>query len=336
MKYPNRHNNHLIEKRSLQILNAKLPSEWIIREVTERDYGIDLYVEIVGASGNVTGDMVALQVKGKERINVNDSGSFTFYQINESTLNYWKGLPIPVYFFVVCLTTEDCYWSNIREDFRSDKFQLGTDDTYRLSISNKNIISDESQSLFILNYLREKRWGAIEIAIEKSLMFFNSFGPFVLMCKRKSDEEYCTTVIQYTLLEHYEYYSVLSRYIIGKTPKPLPYWYDKNMEYLEDSKMLTFRYSIIKEMLNDFVDDYREAIRFVNLMVLKTHSNYFSSRFPYLHMHLKKRPLTFVQTDWYARYYHDEYENETQNIERKYFEDFSNYDDYDLLNELNT
>ena len=336
MKYPNRHNNHLIEKRSLQILNSKLPAEWIIREVTERDYGIDLYVEIVREDGYVTGDMVALQVKGKEKVKIDDSGDFTFYQINESTLNYWKGLPIPVYFFVVCLKTEVCYWSNVKEYLRNDKFILGADNTYRVSISNRNTISNESPSLFILNYLREKRWKAIEIAIEKSLMFFSSFGPFVLMCKRKPDEEYCSSVVQYILLEHYEYYSILSRYILGKTPKPLPYWYDKNIEFLKDSEFLTFRYSVVKEMLNDFVSEYREAIKQVNLMVLKTHSNYFSNRFPFLYMHLKKRPLTFVQTDWYARYFHDEYENETQNIERRFFEDFTSYDDYDLVDDLNT
>jgi len=69
-------------------------------------------------------------------------------------------------------------------------------------------------------------------------------------------------------------------------------------------------------------------------MVIKQFSKYYSERFPFLYMHLKLRPLTFVETDWYARYYHDEYENETLNIEKKYFEDFTEYDNYDLINDL--
>ena len=41
------------------------------------------------------------------------------------------------------------------------------------------------------------------------------------------------------------------------------------------------------------------------------------------------------QPDWYARYYNDEYESDTNNIEKRYFDDFNEYDDYDLIDDLN-
>lgn len=66
MKYPKRIDSHVSESLSFSAVSSSLPKDWIIREVTERDYGVDLYVELVGASGNVTGDMVALQVKSKK------------------------------------------------------------------------------------------------------------------------------------------------------------------------------------------------------------------------------------------------------------------------------
>ena len=46
MKYPNRVPTHIAETRSWKILYEQVPDEWIIRQVTERDYGIDCFVEL--------------------------------------------------------------------------------------------------------------------------------------------------------------------------------------------------------------------------------------------------------------------------------------------------
>lgn len=54
MDYPERIDNHIKESDSITILNDKLPSSWIVREISERDYGIDLYVEIVGTDKKAT------------------------------------------------------------------------------------------------------------------------------------------------------------------------------------------------------------------------------------------------------------------------------------------
>lgn len=78
MEYPSRINTHISESKSFKILSQVLPEQWIIRELTERDYGVDLYVEIVREDGKVTGDLVALQVKSTDSIEFNDRGIFTY------------------------------------------------------------------------------------------------------------------------------------------------------------------------------------------------------------------------------------------------------------------
>jgi hypothetical protein len=338
MDFPKRDLTHIIERQALEILIQQLPKEWIVREMTERDYGIDLYIEIIKEDKKVTGELIAIQVKGKENIEFTADDTFTFYTIKNSTLNYWLNLPVPVFFVVVCITSRQSYWCNVRDSNRTDKFIAGASNTFYTTISKKQNLAKSGLLLFRLQYIREKRWPDIENAIENSLMLFSSFGPFILMCKRKPDEEFCSTTVQYILLQHYEYYFLLSRYILSKIPKPITDWYDRNFEDIKNSSSnlgVTFSYKLIKEIIRFFASDYRESVRIANLLVIKYYPTYYSRRFPYLYLHLKVRPLAFVESDWYARYFHDEYENDTRNIEKKYFDDFTEYDDYDLIDNLN-
>lgn len=338
MDFPQRDITHIIERQALEILTQQLPEEWIIREMTERDYGIDLYIEIIKEDKKVTGDLIAIQVKGKKKIEIGADDTFTFYTIKKSTLNYWLHLPVPVFFIVVCIETRQSYWCNVRDANRTDKFITGASNTFYIKIAKRQNLSKNGLMLFQLYYIREKRWGAVESAMEHSLMLFNSFGPFILMCKRKNDEEFCSTTIQYILLQHYEYFYLLSRYILGKKPKAIPEWYEVNLQELKKAKDyegVTFSYKVVKQVIQYFASDYREAVRQANLLVIKYNSKYYQKRFPYLFLHLKVRPLAFVDSDWHARYFHDEYENDTRNIEKKYFDDFTEYDDFDLIDDLN-
>jgi len=338
MEYPIRDITHIIERQAIEILTRQLPKEWIVREMTERDYGIDLYIEIINEDKKVTGDLIAIQVKGKEKIEFSSDDTFTFYTIKNSTLNYWFNLPVPVFFVVVCIETQQSYWCNVRDTNRADKFIEGKSETFYTKISKEQNLSTNGLMSFKLNYLQEKSWPAVENAIENSLMLFNSFGPFILMCKRKPDDEFCSTIIQYILLQNYEYYGLLSRFILSKKPKEITKWYEINLleiNEIPNQKDITFSFKVVKEIIRYFANDYREAVRQVNLFVIKFHPIYYSKRFPLLYLHLKARPLAFVFDDWYTRYFFDEYENETRDIEKKYFDDFTEYEDYDLINKLN-
>lgn len=45
-----------------------MPKEWVLREVAERDYGIEMYVELVGKDGDLVGHLAALQLKGIKKV----------------------------------------------------------------------------------------------------------------------------------------------------------------------------------------------------------------------------------------------------------------------------
>lgn len=337
MDFPLRHITHSLERDAIEILSSYLPKEWIVREMTERDYGIDLYVEIVGKDRKVTGQLVAIQVKGKSKINFNKNDEYTFSRIKRSTINYWTHLPVPVFIIVLCIKNKVPYWANINSENRKGRFK-GNSKTTSVKINKKFDLKEKGLKIFNLFYLREKRWPAVENAIEKSLMSFSSFGPFCLICRRKDNNEICSSTIQYLLMEHYNNYYLLARYLNVSKPKNIDYWYKKHFESLFKLPAIDsyrFSYGFIKEIINDFVHDYIESVRRANLMVIKEQKDYFSKRFPLLFIHLKERPLTFVHSDWFARYYHDEYENDTRFIERKFFDDFEEYDDWDLIDNLN-
>ncbi|RPA30936.1 DUF4365 domain-containing protein [Shewanella frigidimarina] len=329
MDFPKRIKTHISESRSFDIVSKSLPDEWIIREITERDYGIDLYVEIIGDNGLVTGDLVALQVKSTKAVHFNGKGKSTLSGIKRTTLNYWIGLPVPVFVLLVDLSDEKVYWCNIDSDRRLGYYK-GDTFTFSLKFNLQQDASKTGINLFILTYIREKRWPDIENSIEKSLMSYNNLGPLMLMCSRQNSSEICTTTIQYLLIQHYEYYTTLSRYLLCKKPKYLPEWYERNLQIHEESganPTLNFSYQLVKEMLDYFIGDYRDCIICAYEMVTNSQRDYFFSRMPYLSIHLKLRPHTFLLEDWYARYYYDEYEDETQHPEKLFFDDFSEFDD---------
>ncbi len=68
MKFPKRSETHKIEAASWRLLQELAPDEWIVREVSERDYGIDAYIEVATSTGDVTGNLVSIQLKGVDEL----------------------------------------------------------------------------------------------------------------------------------------------------------------------------------------------------------------------------------------------------------------------------
>ncbi|CTZ96588.1 hypothetical protein DN792_25290 [Escherichia coli] len=54
-RFPKRDNNHIIETFSYKVFSNSIPNQWIIRDLTKRDYGTDVLIEYVTDSGDVTG-----------------------------------------------------------------------------------------------------------------------------------------------------------------------------------------------------------------------------------------------------------------------------------------
>lgn len=328
MNFPRRISQHVAESSSIRILSSLFPKEWIIREITERDYGIDLYLEIIGTDGFLTGKLVALQVKStQKKVKFRSDGRMTYGGIKKSSVNYWVGLPVPVFLILVDLESKQAYWASINCANRDGQFTKNKRPS--IEIQKTNNFTSSGLTLFQLIYLRERRWRDVETCMEGALLSYSSLGPLVLICKRKDPNTYCSTAIQYQLIRHYENYSVLMRYLLSKKPRPLPEWYD---EHIAESKLLaqeiprTFSYGLIWRMIKYFISDYRCCIIAAHNLVMDYQKAYFQERFPYLHLHMCGRPQVFVGEDWFPRYYLDQYENETHSPELLFFSDFTVYD----------
>ena len=88
MQLPDRIPNHIKETTSFKIFSNHIPDNWIIRDVTERDYGVDCYVEIVNDKNQLTGDLASIQLKSTEEIDWNLDDTLLFSKVKISTSNY--------------------------------------------------------------------------------------------------------------------------------------------------------------------------------------------------------------------------------------------------------
>ena len=140
MKLPKRPRAHLTEAEAWKILQTCAPSTWIVREVTERDYGIDAYVEISDREGNVTGDLISIQLKGTASITWRgEKGNriATSPSIATSTANYWERLPVPVFLFVADVQARDIWFAPVEPTIRRNYGKLSDQETITFGLKKK-------------------------------------------------------------------------------------------------------------------------------------------------------------------------------------------------------
>lgn len=157
MKLPQRHPNHILETMSWKILQAALPSTWILREVTERDYGIDAYLELVTNDGFVTGDLVSLQLKGVGRIEWKDR-AYQFSGTRVETINYWMKLPAPVFLCIADAETGRVWFADVKDQVRRAYKEFNSQKTLTFLVQNDHTFNTHDGLLsFLMAYLQEWR-----------------------------------------------------------------------------------------------------------------------------------------------------------------------------------
>ena len=118
MKLPKRVKQHITETASFKIFRSKIPNNWIIREVTERDYGIDCYVELVTKKGELTGQLVSIQLKSSSHLKWNKKGKLTLSGIDIATTNYWSCFCVPVFIFAVDISAAQVFFLPVKNYIR--------------------------------------------------------------------------------------------------------------------------------------------------------------------------------------------------------------------------
>lgn len=185
MKFPKRSDTHKIEASSWKLLQELAPDEWIVREVSERDYGIDAYIEIVTAAGDVTGNLISIQLKGVEKLDwkAGERGtkSARSPSIKTTTASYWLNLPVPVFLFVAELSSRKIFYVSVEEDIRSQFENLSKQDSITFKLMDElNIESTIGAALFNRFVALEKTHSQFSFHISNLLSHIESLGDFII------------------------------------------------------------------------------------------------------------------------------------------------------------
>lgn len=179
MKLPKRVENHIIETASYKIFSNNIPHNWIIREVSERDYGIDCYIELVNKHNSVTGELISIQLKGTRTIKWTKNDYYTFTGINISTTNYWNNFPTPVFICLVDIEHEKVYFVSVKENIRKNFRRHVQQKTFAYRIEKKSLLDKSNLWNFLMTYFKEKNFDKLEQNIITYFSHYNQYMEFI-------------------------------------------------------------------------------------------------------------------------------------------------------------
>ncbi|THF52987.1 DUF4365 domain-containing protein [Flavobacterium supellecticarium] len=113
MKLPKRVPQHISETASFKLFSSKIPDNWIIRDITERDYGIDCYLELVNEDNELTGELALIQLKSRQSIPWTADDYYTLTGVDIATSNYWYKFAVPVFIFLADIDNKELYFISV-------------------------------------------------------------------------------------------------------------------------------------------------------------------------------------------------------------------------------
>ncbi|MGC1391238.1 MAG: DUF4365 domain-containing protein [Bacteroidales bacterium] len=171
MKLPKRVPQHISETASFKLFSKKIPDNWIIRELTERDYGIDCYLEMTNDQNELTGELALIQLKSRKAIPWTKDEYYTLTDINISTSNYWYKIVVPVFIFLTDIENQELYFLSVDNYIKRNFKEYAKQDTFNYKIEKSNKFDGEDGVFafkfhFYYEYCRHQ--------FENELMFFLS------------------------------------------------------------------------------------------------------------------------------------------------------------------
>lgn len=186
MKFPQRPSTHIKETDSWKILQHSVPSEWLLRGVTERDYGVDCYLEMVGSDGSVRGDLISIQLKGTESLEWKQNEKQNrqeakFSGVKIETINYWMNLAVPVFLCVAETSTKKLYFAPIKNQVRNQYKKYKLQQSLSFTLSTKHMLGDDQGLLnFIIYYIQEKNFKELTELSRLLLIHLPQYYEFIM------------------------------------------------------------------------------------------------------------------------------------------------------------
>lgn len=134
MKLPKRVSQHISETASFKLFSSKIPDNWIIREITERDYGIDCYLELVNDENELSGELALIQLKSMQSIPWTKGGYYTLTGIDIATSNYWYKFAVPVFIFLADIDNQELFFVSVDFYIKRNFEEFAKQDTFNYKI----------------------------------------------------------------------------------------------------------------------------------------------------------------------------------------------------------
>jgi hypothetical protein len=168
MEYPKRAKQHISESASFNLFNLVIPNNWIARELTEKDYGIDCYLEIINDQDEITGELTLIQLKSVlYGIPWTKNDYYTLTKIKVSTTNYWKNLAVPVFVFLTDIENKKVYFKSVDKEIRINYQNYLQQQKFNYQINKSDEFTVEN---FKYQYFKER----YRKQFENELVFFLS------------------------------------------------------------------------------------------------------------------------------------------------------------------
>jgi hypothetical protein len=170
---------HVIDTKARKLVPNVFPDTWEYRELSGRDYGIDMELDIFH-NENPTGQLLLLQIKGYTgQTKINSDGCISF-PVPVNTLIYSERMITP-FILVICPINDDdrkCYYLWLQEYIKCildiDSPDWRAQKTKNVYIPQNNILPKD-ENIRHLNYIShfpQRLFGACEVArISNNLMY---------------------------------------------------------------------------------------------------------------------------------------------------------------------
>ncbi|MDT3716693.1 DUF4365 domain-containing protein [Pseudomonas soli] len=116
--FPQRSASHITDSRAKTLLRQALPPQWILREQSENDYGIDFHLEFTDDNHQVIGQIAGIQLKGTASGDPRNPEALPTVAIRRTTLNLWMMYETPVFIVMIDVDTQRIYFKSIEFEKR--------------------------------------------------------------------------------------------------------------------------------------------------------------------------------------------------------------------------
>ncbi|ELV8759185.1 DUF4365 domain-containing protein [Vibrio vulnificus] len=174
---------HITDTLAIREIMSKLPENWLVRGLEERDYGIDLSIELYDGE-NPTGCFSLIQVKGTSKSFAN-SDEISLKGFPTKTLKYAELFPEAFFIFHTSTVDKETYftWAQkyIELKLKKDRSDWKNQDTTTIHFPEANILGtpDGNQKIeAIMKRLSAQQEGLLFLADYEWLKFhWDNFSP---------------------------------------------------------------------------------------------------------------------------------------------------------------